>query len=251
MYEFMQKFHPVCVHLQTQQFCIYIVVLRTRLDCISPKSSLSWVRTHITHTYNTYIHTRIRSKREKKGKGSEWLHPGEEEEKNRLNKWGGRRRKRKGRDADDASVSLWIPVFGSDRSVPYTRTPNIFILFYSFLLAPLRYGRKGGEDRKGKDDAGSVAPPSPLGDTADKSIGGRRAFLNSAGDWGRAPPFFFCFLTLGSKKVGKRLFFIQAKRGFSHGGNHALIIALTQWTPGTLFSWVYPDQKQQRLKEKK
>ena len=122
--------------------------------------------------------------------------------------------------------------------------------FYSLLFLPssphfVMEGREG-ESRKGRRMTLVVLLPLlPWGILLTWA-----RFFNSAGDWGRAP-FFFCFLTLGSKKVGERLFCIQAKRGFSHGGNHALIIALTQWTLGTLFSCVYPGQKQQRNDWKK
>ncbi len=210
----------VCVHvknftlyvllLQTQQFCIYIVVLRTRLDCISPKSSLSWVRTHITHTY-TYIHTRIRSKREK-GKGSEWLHPGEEEE-SRLNKWEGEEEREGRRWCQRQSLN---PGFGSDRSVPYTRTtPNIFILFYSFLLRPhfVMEGREG-ESRKGKGMTPVVLLPLlPWGTLLTWA-----RFLNSAGDWGRAPLFPFVFWLWGAKKWGSVCFASKLKGDFPMAG---------------------------------
>ena len=121
---------------------------------------------------------------------------------------------------------------------------------FSFIpsFAPTSLWKEGRERKqKGKeDDAGSVAPPFSLGGYCWHG----RVFLTLLGI-GEEPPFSFCFLTLGSKKVGKRLFCIQAKRGFSHGGNHALIIALAQGTLGTLFSCVYPGQKQQRNDWKK
>ncbi len=154
----------------------------------------------------------------------------------------------RGGDADDASVSLWIPVLEAIAASPIRmRTPNIFILFYSFLRPHFVMEGRGGESRKGKGMTPVVLLPLlPWGTLLTWA-----RFLNSAGDWGRAP-FFLLFSDSGEQKSrGSVCFASKLKGGFSHGGNHALIIALTQGTLGTLFSCVYPGQKQQRNDWKK